>query len=201
MWGLMLIYELVVFVLKILLLSMLIRVFGPKKKAVLFIKIFLALVVAYYVIGVIIRIRICWPPAAYWTGQTEKCLDIFAIFVADSVISLITDGGILILPLFLTRSLQMPTMQKLRIAATLGTGGLATISNIYRLVLMFREGRSADMTNFIVKLLLTGNVSIFLAPVGSNCISGNSLTTKPSITATPKSVWDSSACASPQSTR
>jgi hypothetical protein len=152
----MVIYTLLVFSIKVLLLSMLIRVFGPQKKAVLCIKIFLGIVVAYYTIGTIIRIRICWPPSAYWLGEMDKCLDIFAIFVVDSAISIVTDGVILLLPFFLTRSLQMPTIQKLRIAGILGAGGLATVSNIYRMILMYEQGRSADVTNFIVKLLLTG---------------------------------------------
>jgi hypothetical protein len=197
----MLIYDLVVFVLKILLLSMLIRVFGPQKKAVLLIKIFLGFVIAYYLSGIVVRIRICWPPSAYWTGQLEKCLDIFAIFTADSAISLITDGVILVLPLFLTRSLQMPTVQKLRIAGILGAGGLATISNVYRMVLMVDQGRSADLTNFIIKLLLTGYVSLrlqdpFRARKLPFWVTDNSLPP-----ATPKAASDSSAPASPPSTR
>ena len=159
MWAFMLIYMLLVFSIKLLLLSMLIRVFAPEKRTVFFIRILLGLVVAYYVAGLVVRIRICWPPAAYWRGETDKCVDIFAVFVADSTISLITDAAILVLPLLLTWSLHMPRMQKVRIACILGAGGLATISNIYRLCLMFNEGRSKDITNFFVKLLLTGYVT------------------------------------------
>jgi hypothetical protein len=155
----MLIYMLLVFSIKLLLLSTLIRIFAPKERPVFYIRILLGLVVAYYVAGLVVRIRFCWPPAAYWRGETDKCVNIFAVLVADSTISLITDGAILVLPLLLTWSLQMPRMQKLRIACILGAGGLATISNIYRLFLMFNEGRSEDITNFTVKLVLTGYVT------------------------------------------
>ncbi|KAF4765366.1 hypothetical protein HAV15_003320 [Penicillium sp. str.  len=141
---------------KIALLSILTRIFAPYRAKVWFIYILLACLCVYYVIALIIKIRMCDPIPAYWTGG-GKCLDQNAALIADSVISVVSDIIILVLPLPLTWSLQMSRNRKLRVIGLLGAGGLATGFSLYRLVLVLKTGNPADMSIFFVIIILSGN--------------------------------------------
>ncbi|KKK26951.1 hypothetical protein ARAM_004352 [Aspergillus rambellii] len=143
---------------KIALLSILIRIFAPYKSKILFIYVFLGCLCVYYTIAEIVKIRMCDPIPAYWTLDPHaSCFDQRAALIADSVISVVSDLLILILPLPLTWSLQMSRNKKLRVIGMLSAGGLATAFSIYRLILVLREGDSPDMTIVFICVILSGN--------------------------------------------
>jgi hypothetical protein len=140
---------------KIALLSILTRIFAPYRAKVMFIYILLGCLAVYYSIALIIKIRMCDPIPTYWTGVGGRCLDQNAALIADSVISVVSDLIILVLPLPLTWSLQMSRNRKLRVMGLLGAGGLATGFSLYRLVLVL-TGNPADMSIFFVIVILSG---------------------------------------------
>ncbi|CAG7951317.1 unnamed protein product [Penicillium nalgiovense] len=142
---------------KIALLAILTRIFAPYRGKVWFIYIFLGCLCCYYSVALIIKIRICYPIPKYWLGdQVEgSCLDQNAALIADSVISVVSDLIILILPLPLTWSLQMSLNRKLRVIGLLGAGGLATGFSLYRLVMVL-QGPS-DQGLMFVRVILSGN--------------------------------------------
>lgn len=139
---------------KIALLAILTRIFKPFKGKVLFIYIFLGCLCCYYTVALIIKIRMCDPIPRYWLGDEVKgsCLDQNAALIADSVISVVSDIIILILPLPLTWSLQMSRNKKLRVIGLLGAGGLATAFSLYRLVLVVK-GEEDESILFICVIL------------------------------------------------
>ncbi|KAJ5138730.1 uncharacterized protein N7515_003578 [Penicillium bovifimosum] len=142
---------------KIALLSILIRIFKPFKSKVLFIYIFLGCLCCYYVVALIVKIRMCGPIPKYWLGDAVEgsCLDQNAALIADSVISVVSDLIILVLPLPLTWSLQMSRNKKLRVIGLLGAGGLATAFSLYRLVLVLNG--STDQSIMFTCVILSGN--------------------------------------------
>ncbi|OQE20737.1 hypothetical protein PENFLA_c016G10152 [Penicillium flavigenum] len=142
---------------KIALLAILTRIFAPYRGKVWFIYIFLGCLCCYYSVALIIKIRICYPIPRYWLGdQVEgSCLDQNAALVADSVISVVSDLIILILPLPLTWSLQMSLNRKLRVIGLLGAGGLATGFSLYRLIMVLKG--SSDQGLMFVRVILSGN--------------------------------------------
>lgn len=145
---------------KIALLSILIRIFAPYKRRIYFIYGFLAALTIYYTVAEIVKIRMCDPVPGYWTlDPTANCLDQQAALIADSVISMVSDILILVLPLPLTWSLQMSRNKKLRVIGMLSAGGLATAFSIYRLVLVLRDGSSPDMTIVFICVILSGCVT------------------------------------------
>lgn len=147
---------------KIALLSILTRIFSPYRSKVWFIYIFLGCLCTYYIIALIIKIRMCDPVPYYWLGSELEgggtCLDQTAALIADSVISLVSDLIILILPMPLTWSLQMSRNKKLRVIGLLSAGGLATAFSVYRLILVVRDGESADQTIVFTCVILSGYV-------------------------------------------
>lgn len=148
---------------KIALLSILTRIFAPYRGKVWFIYIFLGCLCTYYTVALIVKIRICNPVPYYWLGATlpggGTCLDQTAALVADSVISLVSDIIILILPLPLTWSLQMSRNKKLRVIGLLSAGGLATAFSLYRLVLVLKRGQSEDQSIVFMCVILSGYVT------------------------------------------
>lgn len=142
---------------KIALLYILIRIFKPYKSKVIFIYVLLACLTVYYTISLGIKLGMCQPVQAYWTLQKPAfCLDQQAALVSDSVISMATDMIILVLPLPLTWSLQMPTSKKLKVIGMLSAGGLATGFSVYRLVLV--TSSTDGMTIMFVNLIMSGYV-------------------------------------------
>lgn len=143
---------------KFALLSILIRIFKPYKSKIIFIYVLLGCLTVYYITAEGIKLGMCNPVEAYWTGAPAFCLDQQAALLSDSVISVVTDLIILILPLPLTWSLQMKTSKKLRVIGMLSAGGLATAFSVYRLVLVITQGSSKDMTMVFVCVIMSGYV-------------------------------------------
>ncbi|CAI7653933.1 unnamed protein product [Penicillium viridicatum] len=142
---------------KIALLAILTRIFAPFRGKVWFIYIFLSCLCCYYIIALIVKIRICSPIPRYWLGEQVPgtCLDQTAALIADSVISVVSDLIILVLPLPLTWSLQMSRNRKLRVIGLLGAGGLATGFSLYRLVMVLQG--SSDEGLMFIRVILSGN--------------------------------------------
>lgn len=141
---------------KLSLLTLIARVFSPYKKRMQAVYALGVLLIAYYVASLVSKIRICWPISAYWKGDQSKCLDQSAIITADSIISTVTDAIILVLPLPLTWSLQLPARKKLRVGGMLAVGGLATAFSGWRLHLILTDGASRDATILFVQVVMSG---------------------------------------------
>ncbi|KAK0763715.1 hypothetical protein N5P37_003098 [Trichoderma harzianum] len=146
---------------KLALLVIIIRVFGSvHRRTLIGIYIFIGMIVAYYVSGFFIKIFICWPISAYWTGDASKCMNQSAIVTADSIISVISDLAILLLPTPLTWSLQLPRRKRLRVSGLLCAGGVATGFSIYRLAMIVDQRNSTNMTMVFIKVILSGNAEV-----------------------------------------
>ncbi|KAI3059596.1 hypothetical protein CBS147353_10534 [Aspergillus niger] len=151
-------YCLMALFVKITLLFILIRIFSPYRSKILFIYVLLGCLCIYYIVAEVVKTRICDPVPSYCTLDPKaSCLNQQAALIADSVISVVTDFIILVLPLPLTWSLQMSRTKKLRVIGMLSAGGLATAFSLYRLVLVLREGSSRDQTIVFLIVILSGN--------------------------------------------
>ncbi|KAJ5166658.1 uncharacterized protein N7482_005439 [Penicillium canariense] len=144
---------------KVLLLWIMARVFSPFRKVIILIYGFMALMLAYYIPAVIVKIRICNPIPRFWNSEVDgTCLDETSIILADAVVSCVSDLIILILPMPLTMSLQMSPRKKIRVIAILGAGGLAVAASIIRLILIILTGQSKDATHAFMRINMLGQV-------------------------------------------
>jgi len=139
------------------------RFFSLREKLALLIRVYIVLLIMYYIATLLVRIFECWPISSAWNGG-GSCVNFYALFLADSFVALITDATILILPLFLAFSLHLPVAKKIKVAAILGAGGLVTIINIYRMC--FEFGSHTDISIYAVLSLYTGMAE---ATVGLIC--------------------------------
>jgi hypothetical protein len=149
---------------KVTLLLVLAKIYRPCRLGCIAIHSILALNVLYYTIILFVKAFVCVPASAYWTslGQpTDQCLNRFAVIVADSVVSVVSDMAILVLPIILTWPLQMAVCLKAKVMALLGFGGLAVGFSLYRLVLVISTRNSPDQTIVFMKVLLSGYVMAY----------------------------------------
>ncbi|KAL2834322.1 hypothetical protein BDW59DRAFT_156264 [Aspergillus cavernicola] len=161
-----LLYVPMVFVIKLALLTVMLRIFAPDRHKVIIIYISITVLLLYYIPALFIKIFFCKPISAYWNIGSGTCIDQRNVIIADSAISIASDLWILILPVPMLWSLQMSRTKKLRVVGILGAGGLATGFSIWRLVMMIEEARTADTTWFWIHCVLTANAE---AGIGLIC--------------------------------
>ncbi|KAE8380920.1 hypothetical protein BDV26DRAFT_279218 [Aspergillus bertholletiae] len=146
-YGTMIIYGPAAYLTKLCLLWIMTRVFHPFRKAVIFIYVFLGLMLAFYIPMLIVKVRICNPIFKFWAPATPgSCLSLFAITLADAVVSVSSDLAVLIIPIVLTSMLHLPIRRKVRVVVLLSAGGLACASSIARLILIISTANSQDLT-------------------------------------------------------
>jgi hypothetical protein len=142
-------------IIKLALLAVMLRIFAPDPRKVMIIYISVIGLLLYYVPTFFIKIFFCKPISAYWHRDRGTCIDQQKAIMADSVISIVTDLWILILPVPMLWSLQMSAARKLRVVGILGAGGLATAFGVWRLVIMIQDAPTRDITWFWIHCVLT----------------------------------------------
>ncbi|PLN79004.1 hypothetical protein BDW42DRAFT_173804 [Aspergillus taichungensis] len=153
------IYPLLALFVKATLLLVLARVWRPVR-SIIVVDIILGLIVAYYVAILFVKAFLCWPISTYWTLLTKpggRCLFFPAVIISDSIISVISDIAILVLPIIFTWSMNMSWKRKARVIVLLGLGGIAVGFSLYRLVLTILDGNDPDQTRLFLRILLSGN--------------------------------------------
>ncbi|KAK2814038.1 hypothetical protein FQN50_000442 [Emmonsiellopsis sp. PD_5] len=87
----MVIYGPAAFFTKASILLILTRVFAPFRNMVIFIYAYSAVLLAYYIPAIIVKVRICMPISHFWLGGSSEgsCLDERAIILADAIMSVL----------------------------------------------------------------------------------------------------------------
>ncbi|KAL8339274.1 hypothetical protein RB601_005858 [Gaeumannomyces tritici] len=148
---------------KITLILMVTRVFATSRKTVIVGHVFIVLMLCYYLPVLIIKAQICRPIEGFWDEAVRSsCFNQRAVFVADTVMSALSDTAVLCLPIPLVLTLRMTWKKRLRVLVMLSAGGVATAFSIARLVLVFQlQGSSDDPVDFVrFNLLGTAEISI-----------------------------------------
>ncbi|KAL0764846.1 hypothetical protein CaCOL14_012652 [Colletotrichum acutatum] len=143
---------------KVTLLLLEARVFAVHERVSRGIKVFIITLLICYIPIQILKTVICLPVSAFWNPKTQnpRCLNQRKIFIADLSLAIITDFFILVLPVPLLWGLRMPMRKKLKVAALLGAGGIATAVTVYRMYLVVQFLTSTDVTaDFVVLDLIT----------------------------------------------
>lgn len=120
---------------KVTLLLLEVRVFSAFKQVAKAIRVFIIVTLLLYTPIMFVKAFICTPIAAAWDLDVKQsnCLNQRKVFLSDMCLGVLTDIIILILPLPLTYSLQMPLRTKIKVVALLSAGGVATGVSIFRL--------------------------------------------------------------------
>ncbi|KAK1974331.1 hypothetical protein LZ30DRAFT_740792 [Colletotrichum cereale] len=135
---------------KLALLLIVIRVFRFHQKTKIGIYITIAFMVGYYLPD---------------TKVQASCLNQREIFVADTVISAVTDLAVLCLPIPAALSLRMSWSQRLKVIGMLSAGGIATAASIARMVIVIRLRETKDETVEFIRFNLLGTAEISIGMI------------------------------------
>ncbi|PYH37908.1 uncharacterized protein BO87DRAFT_422765 [Aspergillus neoniger CBS 115656] len=147
---------------KLTLLTILARLFILRRSQTLTVYLTITLTTIYYITIFFIKIFICNPVSTFWTSPNNphnpNCLSEGAVFLADAIMSVITDLAILLLPIGLMFPLRLGVVKKVKVGAMLGCGGLAVGFSIYRVVLVVGVGVGGlGNSEVYARILLSGN--------------------------------------------
>jgi hypothetical protein len=104
----------------------------------------------------VLKIIVCIPVQAFWDPSIDgKCLNQPTLFVADTSIAILTDIVILLAPIPLTWSMQLPFKKKIKIVSIMGIGGIAVGITVWRVVLVVAYLHAKDATWWVALLIST----------------------------------------------
>ncbi|RVD85883.1 uncharacterized protein DFL_004187 [Arthrobotrys flagrans] len=97
---------------------------------------FLAAIILYNVLTILILVFACRPVSTLWDWNLDqsKCIDVDPLYFINAALNTITDIAILVLPLRTLWKLKMPTSQKVGLIMLFTTGGFIIIITIIRMV-------------------------------------------------------------------
>ncbi|GAW21536.1 hypothetical protein ANO14919_110590 [Xylariales sp. No.14919] len=109
---------------------------------------------AFFTIGYLLSIwsvaaALCQPTEFFWTqflGHKGKCLDINASFLSLTVLNLVADLLVLVVPIPEILALQMTTKKKIGVCAVMLLGGLVCVVSAVRIWAFYRFTVEVDIT-------------------------------------------------------
>ncbi|KAJ5218110.1 uncharacterized protein N7498_000209 [Penicillium cinerascens] len=143
-------YGPLIFITKLSILLLYLRVFAPNRKSWLymFIQLLLWFNAAFYLADTLIEIFECVPRERIWNPDSPgKCVNIQTMILATAVINTVSDISLLILPIFCVWRLHMRTAQKFGISAVFAAGLFGCFASIMRLVISIQNGNTQDKTH------------------------------------------------------
>ncbi|KAF8848944.1 hypothetical protein BDZ45DRAFT_540839, partial [Acephala macrosclerotiorum] len=112
------------------------RLFTSFPTAIFYVQLFMLLMLLYYLAMQFVKILICDPISSFWSLQNRKCFNQHSIYLADTIVSVITDFAVLVIPMPLMWLLHLPVKRRLRVIGLLGAGGVAVTASVARLVML-----------------------------------------------------------------
>ncbi|KAK2034727.1 hypothetical protein LX32DRAFT_607837 [Colletotrichum zoysiae] len=151
---------------KLALLLIVIRVFRFHHKTKIGIYITIVLMAGYYLPVFFLKTFICRPIRGFWNPKVSAtCFNQRAIFVADTIISAVSDLAVLILPIPAAASLRMSWEKRLKVVAMLSAGGIATAASLARMVIVIRLQRTTDETVDFIRFNLLGTAEVSIGMI------------------------------------
>ncbi|KNG89223.1 integral membrane protein [Aspergillus nomiae NRRL 13137] len=142
-------YGPLIFITKLSILLLYIRVFAPAKKSWMYIFIhgLLWFNAAFYLTDTLLEIFACVPREKIWNPDVHGyCVNVNAMILATAILNTISDFSLLILPIFSVWRLHMQNTQKLGISAIFAAGLFACLSSAMRISISVQKNNTSDRT-------------------------------------------------------
>ncbi|KAI9794955.1 MAG: hypothetical protein M1833_007329 [Piccolia ochrophora] len=111
------------------------------------IRLMIGFLSAFYLANMVCKIFLCTPRSKIWNRTQEgHCLDQNAIFWVTSIVNVVTDFYILVLPLPLIWNLQLRAQKKIGLTLVFMLGLFACITSILRLAKTIEVDDNPDVT-------------------------------------------------------
>ncbi|KAF2193413.1 hypothetical protein K469DRAFT_712164 [Zopfia rhizophila CBS 207.26] len=144
-WASLIVYYLSLGLTKSSLLLQYRRVF-PTKKFQIACWTVMTVVIIYTIWTVFGSIFACVPVRAFWTKESARCIDQFAMWFTNAAINILTDFAIILLPMPVIRSLNLRRRQRQALIGIFAIGGFVCVVSILRLQSLVAISNSEDQT-------------------------------------------------------
>jgi len=146
-WASIWIYYLALAVTKMSILFQYLRIF-PTKRFRIVCLVMLAVVALYGVWGFFGSVFLCFPVRFFWDKAVPggKCLNQFAVWFTNAAVNIVQDFVILLMPMPVLRSLDIPRRQKRVLMGIFALGGVVCIISVIRLQALVAISNSTDPT-------------------------------------------------------
>ncbi|KAH7151011.1 hypothetical protein DER46DRAFT_689705, partial [Fusarium sp. MPI-SDFR-AT-0072] len=109
-------------------------------------------------------IRTCWPISSFWDGTNQNCIDLSKFYVGVAIGGIITDIGLMIIPLPYIWALKVPLYHNILIAIMLVFGSFACFVTIIRLTKVITVDLT-DPTWGTVDLMIWTGMEVYSAVI------------------------------------
>ncbi|KAE8157854.1 hypothetical protein BDV40DRAFT_304749 [Aspergillus tamarii] len=143
------IYGPIIFITKLSILLLFLRVFAPSFKGItyLLIQLLIWLNFLFYFADTILKIFECTPRSKIWDEHVPgHCININGPILAASIFNVVSDFLILLLPIVCVWRLQMTFKKKICTSAVFVAGSFGCISSVMRLVVSIPNSTATDNT-------------------------------------------------------
>jgi hypothetical protein len=108
----------------------------------------MAIATAWFIATQIGNLLICQPIDSFWNrAKPGKCLNFNIMFLATGIIDTLIDLMILLLPVRIAFTLQLPTKTKIAVAGIFALGGFVVITNIIRISYIYQPNEKYGKRN------------------------------------------------------
>ncbi|KAF1352738.1 hypothetical protein EJ07DRAFT_23355, partial [Lizonia empirigonia] len=127
--------------------------------------------IAIFVVNILLACLQCMPfdeilhPG---THPEAKCIPPIVLLVVPSILNIVEDIYILVLPISTVLSLQMSTRRKVAVLAVISFGASAVLVACFRLIPLFELNSSPDLSYVLGKMIIVAALEIQLAIVAVN---------------------------------
>ncbi|KAL5362334.1 hypothetical protein BJX96DRAFT_177061 [Aspergillus floccosus] len=143
------IYGPIIFVTKLSIFLLYLRIFAPstKSKTHIFIQVLIWVNLLFYTANTIVKIFECTPRSKIWDRDIPGlCININSLIMTAAVFNVLSDFLILLLPIVCVGRLQMKLSKKLATSAVFAAGAFGCVSSIMRLVASVSNESMHDKT-------------------------------------------------------
>ncbi|MCJ1359567.1 MAG: hypothetical protein MMC33_009569 [Icmadophila ericetorum] len=154
-------YSLLIFITKLSILLLYLRIFVPQKtqKGKIYIAIQITIWLNFLLCLAFFLVEIfgCTPRQKYWKPWLPgPCVDVYGVIITSSVFNCISDLGMLLIPMFAVFRLRMHLIEKLGLLTVFAMGTLAFVTSIARLILSIIGSKTPNQTVALTNLGLWG---------------------------------------------
>ncbi|KAJ8108699.1 hypothetical protein ONZ43_g6347 [Nemania bipapillata] len=127
-------YAICVVLTKLSILCFYCRIFFPTKQLYYISWGFGIFIVAYNLALIFVAAFQCIPLSSLWTGAPAKCIDTLPPYTALGIVNVVTDAGILALPIRYILKLRLSLTRRIQVCGIFLLGALVTVFGIVRVV-------------------------------------------------------------------
>ncbi|KAL4882267.1 hypothetical protein BJY04DRAFT_51037 [Aspergillus karnatakaensis] len=128
---------------------------NPMPRFTLYLRISYGFVTAVYIAQTLIIALQCVPLSALWGEAEGNCMGQYAVFISTSVMTIICDSLILLLPINIIFTIKAKLIRKLALGVVLCFGVFAVVTSICRIVAMVVALDNQDDITWYFSVVLT----------------------------------------------